>query len=88
MPETTLLELHDHEHTQDAPDKMDTGLKLDKKHTHCHTDNLYNSPFSAASATITYNTPFTFQDTYAVIQGFVWKFTFPNNTELRGPPVA
>ena len=88
VPEAAVLALHAHEHTQDNPEKMDTGLKLDQKHTHCHTDNLFNSPFSPAFATIPYNTPITFLKTYAARQGFVWKFTFPNNTELRGPPVV
>ncbi len=88
VPEAAVLALHTHEHTQDKLVKMDTGLKLEKKHTHCHTDNLFNSPFSPAFATITYHTPITFSETYAALQGFVWKFTFPNNTELRGPPVA
>lgn len=88
VPEAVILAWHTHEHTQDNPDKIDTGLKLDKKHTHCHTDHLFNSPFSPSYALITYLTPVTFPEAYAAQQGFVWKFTFPNNTELRGPPVA
>jgi hypothetical protein len=88
VPEAAVLALHTHEHTQDNIDKMDNGLKLEKAHIHCHTDNIYNTPFSPAYGTVTYNTPVTFPRTYAVLTGFVWKFTFPNNTELRGPPVA
>lgn len=88
VPETAVLALHTHEHTQDNPEKINTGLKLDKKHTHCHTDELYDSPFSPVWAIITYNLPAMFPQTYVAFHGFVWKFTFPNNTELRGPPVA
>lgn len=88
VPETAVLALHTHEHTEDVPDKINTGLKLDKKHSHCHTDNLFNTPFSPAPSNSTSFITLIFSDTYAVTQGFVWKFTFPNNTELRGPPVA
>ncbi|WP_051359940.1 hypothetical protein [Adhaeribacter aquaticus] len=88
VPETTVLALHAHEHTKEVQKKTDTGFRLDKKHAHCHTDNLFNSPFSPASLAAIISPLLTFPDTYSVSHGFVWKFTFPNNTELRGPPVA
>ena len=83
-----MLAWHSHEHTEDAPVKTDNGLKLDKKHTHCHTDNFFNIPFFPAFTTLVYSAFFTFADTYAASQGYIWQFTFPNNTDLRGPPVA
>ncbi len=88
VPEASWLALHAHEHTEDLIEKNDHDLKLDKKHTHCHTDNLFNTPFSPATLTAlpTLHIPFT--DTYSARTGYIWKFTFPNNTELRGPPVA
>jgi len=88
VPETMVLTLHAHEHTQDEQKKTDTGFKLDKKHTHCHTDDFFNTPYSPVPATQIFAPIITFTDTYSANHSFIWKFTFPNNTDLRGPPVA
>ena len=88
VPETTVLALHTHEHTQDVQKIKDTGFKLDKKHTHCHTDNFLNTPYSPVPATQIFAPIITFTDAYSANHSYIWKFTFPNNTELRGPPIA
>jgi hypothetical protein len=88
VPETTVLAMHSHDHTEDAAIKMDAGFKLDKKHNHCHTNNLFNTPFSPALPAAINALLFTFTDTYSANYSYIWKFTFPNNTDLRGPPVA
>lgn len=82
VPETALLRLHDHEHTQDKDQDITT---LEKAHQHCHVDNLYNHSFQAAQVCISFLEAATYQ-AYIAEYGFAWKFTFPNNTFLRGPP--
>ena len=88
VPDAAVLALHAHEHTEDVHQKMDTGFKLDKKHAHCQTDSLFNSPYSPGLAAKIAAPIITFTDTYSVNHSYIWKFTFPNNTDLRGPPVA
>lgn len=85
VPEAVFLAMHQHEHTEEI---LEEAYKLSTKHQHCHVDSLYNSDdFSpseffftllAAPVGSLYMQPFS----------FVWKFTFPNNTYLRGPPMA
>lgn len=87
-PEAAVLQLHQHEHTEDGQEKRDTGFKLDKKHTHCHTDDLFNAGFAPSQFPAITSPILTFTDTYSVHHSFVWKFTFPNNTDLRGPPAV
>ena len=87
-PDRTVLAWHPHEHTEDAPEKINTGFELSKKHTHCPTDNLFNAPFAPASPALVKAPLPAFTDTYAANQVCVWKFTFPNNTDLRGPPAT
>jgi hypothetical protein len=87
VPETTVLALHSHEHTEDQLNE-DADFKLDKKHQHCQIDQLFNAPFTPAlPVAITYFS-LAFTDNYSVNRAYPWKFTFPNNTHLRGPPVA
>src|SRR3712207_5905879 len=88
IPDAAVLALHANEHTEDVHQKMDNGFKLDKKHTHCHTDNLFNSPFSPGLTSIIAAPVITFTDTYSANHSYIWKFTFPNNSDRRGPPVA
>lgn len=87
-PDWTVLAWHHHEHTEDAPDKKPTGFELSKKHTHCATDDLFNAPFAPARPVLLKAPVPLFTDTYAANQTCVWKFTFPNNTDLRGPPAT
>jgi hypothetical protein len=86
IPETAALAMHTHEHTQDEHGKTEAGFKLDKKHNHCHTDHFYNVPFVPAFTAVPEVISLTFTDTYSADHAFIWKFTFPNNTDLRGPP--
>jgi hypothetical protein len=89
VPETAVLALHNHEHTEEQfPAKKNTGLKLDQKHQHCQIDELFNAPFTPVQAVIIQANNLTYSDTYSASHSFIWKFTFPNNTDLRGPPLA
>ncbi|QMU29670.1 hypothetical protein [Adhaeribacter radiodurans] len=84
-PETTVLAFHSHEHTEDS---QGLGCKFEKKHQHCHIHDLFNAPFAPAQTiAIKVITP-TFTDAYATNCSFVWKYAFPNNCDLRGPPIV
>ena len=87
-PESLLLAFHSHEHTEEASVPKHGKLNLDTKHQHCHVDQLFNAPFAPAQAVVLEAILIPFIDTYSASCAFAWKFTFPNNTELRGPPVA
>ncbi len=87
VPETTVLALHNHEHTEDQLNK-DAGFKLDKKHQHCQIDALFNAPFTSSLKVAITPLNFTFTDNYPANHSYLWKFTFPNNTDLRGPLVV
>jgi hypothetical protein len=84
-PEAAILQWHAHEHTEEEPGTT-TGFAIGKKHTHCHTDDLFNAPFAPTQIAPVKAVLIPFTDTYSVHHSFVWKFTFPNNTDLRGPP--
>ena len=82
-PEQAVLALHSHEHTVHAHNENITHI--DAKHTHCHIDNLFDAPFQPATQHFTFARPLEFT-TPDFVYHSVWKFTFPNNVRLRGPP--
>lgn len=79
------MALHQHEHTEHKTPGDD--LKLSTKHQHCHVDELYNSDFTspAFSFELKLNPA---ENCYVLPYSVAWKFTYPHNTYLRGPPVA
>ena len=82
-PENVVLALHSHEHTQHEHDENVTHI--DVKHTHCQVDSLFDAPFQPVTQHFVFARPLTFAAHEFVYQS-VWKFTFPNNVCLRGPP--
>ncbi|GAB3638521.1 hypothetical protein GCM10027422_41110 [Hymenobacter arcticus] len=50
LPEAWVLALHTHGHTTElAAARRPTGKELaSPKHTHCHTEQFYNTPYTAA----------------------------------------
>ena len=84
VPETAVLALHSHEHTQEQLNE-ESGFKLDKRHQHCHIDELFSAPFTPALKVVITPLNLTLADTYSANHSYIWKFTFPNNTDLRGP---
>ncbi|MFC5270752.1 hypothetical protein [Adhaeribacter terreus] len=82
-PEQAILALHNHEHTAHAHDENVTHI--DVKHTHCHVDQLFDAPFQPTTQYFTFAQPLEFF-THTFVYQSVWKFTFPNNIQLRGPP--
>jgi hypothetical protein len=87
LPEVALLQFHQHAHTDDGHAKSDTRFKLDKQHTHCHIDGLFNAGFVPASFPVIKPFALLFADTYSASFSCRWKVTFPSNTYLRGPPI-
>jgi len=88
IPEQGLLQFHSHEHTEEMPVKKNTGIKLETKHQHCHIDQLFNASFAPTQTVVIKAILIPFSDTYSANHSYIWKFTFPNNTDLRGPPVV
>jgi hypothetical protein len=86
LPEKTVLQFHSHEHTEHGHVKNDNGFKLETKHSHCHIDELFNTSFVPAPFAAIKLLVLKFADTYSANHAYLWKFTFPNNTYLRGPP--
>jgi hypothetical protein len=84
VPDAVILAFHQHEHIIDDPGD---DAKLDVSHHHCHVDDLYNVDYTAPAFSIQLQlTPV--EVCYMQLYSFVWKFTYPNNTYLRGPPLA
>lgn len=89
-PEEAILLLHKHKHTEETF-QSDVPLSkghLSKAHQHCHIDDLYNGSFSLAQNGISFPLLTSYSTNQVMAYSFVWKFTFPNNTYLRGPPIA
>ncbi|MFD3003478.1 hypothetical protein ACFS7Z_24180 [Pontibacter toksunensis] len=83
-PEAAILALHQHEHTDDT---FTSETTIGKAHLHCDVADFCNSEFALpafSSGLVTAPKPGLFVSPYS----FAWKFTFPNNTYLRGPPIA
>jgi len=87
VPETAVLALHSHEHTQEELNE-EFGFKLDKRHQHCHMDELFSAPYMPNQSVFLKALTLTFNDSYSANHSYIWKFTFPTNTDLRGPPAV
>lgn len=85
VPEEVVLALHQHEHTEHA--LADSDYKVDTKHQHCYVDDLFNSDFTAPSFSVDLQVN-PAEACYLQPYSFAWKFTYPHNTYLRGPPMA
>lgn len=82
MPDTAVLALHEHEHTEDKPT---SGVIISKAHVHCEVDELFNGSFLSSDFSVELALA-PQSGCYLQPYSFAWKFTFPNNTYLRGPP--
>jgi hypothetical protein len=88
LPDSLILALHRHTHTTEK--RLDNHFgkeQLDVQHIHCETDHLFHKSFYALPAAVALPVIVYHQTTYQGHCQAVWKFTFPNNTLLRGPPV-
>lgn len=84
VPEAAVLALHQHEHTEH--EYLDDA-KVSTKHQHCHVDDLFNTDFTVPSFSVELRIN-PAGACYMQPYSFAWKFTYPHNTYLRGPPTA
>ena len=89
FPDDFLLNLHAHTHTEHKHSTSTEKHKheIDERHTHCQLENIFNTPFQPEPGFVL-TPPLEHISVYTSSISFVWKFTFPNNIQLRGPPVA
>jgi hypothetical protein len=88
LPDSAILALHRHTHTTDK--RLDTHVgkeQLDVQHIHCETDQLFHNSFYALPTAVALPLIVRHLTAYQGLALAIWKFTFPNNTLLRGPPV-
>ena len=88
LPDSLILALHRHTHTTDKRLDYHFGKEqVDGQHIHCETDHLFHNSFYALPAVLKLPVCPDHQTAYRSHSLAVWKFTFPNNIRLRGPPV-
>jgi hypothetical protein len=84
VPGAAVLALHQHEHT--VHEHLDDA-KVSTMHHHCHVDDLFNSDFTVPAFSVELRI-IPAEICYLQPYNFAWKFTYPHNTFLRGPPTA
>ncbi|WP_210462396.1 hypothetical protein [Rufibacter roseolus] len=87
VPEKVLVALHAHAHSEDKPHD-ENRPHIDKKHTHCPTAELFNTPFQPSETIVELTAPIPLVDSYQDGYAFIWKFSYPHTASPRGPPVA
>ncbi len=91
LPEAWVLALHGHGHTTElAATRRPTGKELaSPKHTHCHTEQFYNTPFAAAlPLSLPQPRLRTRYQRLAVAAQLACSAAARRGTALRGPPLA
>lgn len=87
LPDSFILALHRHTHTTE--NRLDHQMgreQVDVQHIHCETDHLFHNSFYVLPPALTWPVFPSHQSASQSPFAAVWKFTFPNNTLLRGPP--
>ena len=88
LPDSFILALHPHTHTTDKRLDHPFGKEqVDVQHIHCETDHLFQKSFYALPPAVALPVFVHHQTIYRGHYLAIWKFTFPNNIRLRGPPV-
>ena len=91
LPEAWVLALHRHGHTTElAATRRPTGkLVASPQHTHCHTEQFYNTPYAAA---LPVRMPLprlrSHYQPLVVLAQLACSAAVLRSTSLRGPPVA
>ena len=86
VPESAILALHEHEHTEAHDEAVpDADHTVGKMHQHCKAKEYGQSNLIFQPPV---EVPFLVPPISTRISGFTfaWKFTYPNNIDLRGPP--
>lgn len=88
LPDSLILALHRHTHTTEKRLENHFGKEqIDSQHIHCETDHLFHNSLYALPQALQLPVCIDHQTAYRGHALAVWKFTFPNNIRLRGPPV-
>jgi hypothetical protein len=85
VPDKVLVALHAHAHTEHKPHD-ENRPHIDKKHTHCPTAELFNTPFQPSETWVVFTAPIPIIDSYQAGYAFLWKFSYPHTASPRGPP--
>ena len=86
VPESAILALHEHEHTAAHDESIpDAEHTVGKMHQHCKVKEYGQTNFLLTPPV---EVPLLISPISTRTSGFTfaWKFTYPNNIELRGPP--
>lgn len=87
VPEKVLVALHAHAHAEDKPHD-ENRPHIDKKHTHCPTAELFDTPFHSTETLVSFSAPLPLVDGYLGGYAFIWKFSYPQTASPRGPPAV
>jgi hypothetical protein len=87
LPDSVVLALHRHTHTTDKQlDRHFGEQQVDVQHIHCETDHSFQKSFYAWPPAFSLPVFTDHRTAYLSHYPAIWKFTFSNNTRLRGPP--
>ncbi len=94
LPDTAVLALHDHRHTEHEA-AHDTGSRLKgktvvgEKHSHCPTDHLFSAPaLPAPEFVFGVVAPAQFVQSQSAALSSVWATRLVRTLCLRGPPAT
>ena len=90
LPESAILALHRHSHTEKEVAHSGKGYKalLSEKHQHCPVDHLFDVPFQPVPELQLQPVVHTFAPLPRALGQSVWGHASPATAYLRGPPTA
>ncbi|GAB2948141.1 hypothetical protein GCM10027048_11280 [Hymenobacter coalescens] len=90
LPESAILALHRHEHTEKEeahlPRHRGDKAVLTTKHQHCPVDHLFDVPFQPSAELTLEPVVYTYAQPEGDARQSVWAGTAPGTARLRGPP--
>lgn len=87
VPDALLLSMHQHAHTEHTETADNLQAKVEKEHTHCPVEDLFQASFQGTQLASLLK-PAKHDITYtALILDSRYKILY-NLTHLRGPPVV
>lgn len=87
VPDSVLLNLHAHSHTEHTEHSDTTKTQLTQKHTHCPVENLFGAPFQPAIAAAL-KVPVIHGATYTTTYNSTWTSSSLLTLSYRGPPIV
>lgn len=85
VPDTLLLSLHSHTHTEHNHPGDYNQAHVDKKHTHCPVEDLFGAPYQSSTAVIAFPEPLLSPEHVASYYSN-WLYSSATHTQQRGPP--